>query len=267
MINMAGMALFFSWEEFITLKKSIAQILYEDDVEQSKISKILGLSQPMVSNYCGSNKTEQKDILQHAIIISKQIKNKQKVQFQNCVTFSDKPVSGTQYIADKNELIDDENRAIVDNLKKAFLMIKNKNLSGFIPKIKINIVHAKNHARSPEDIAAFVNGFIIADNSIIGNNGIRFGCSKHLTSLLLNLQKKLKINAMMNISYQDTINEELFTVEHLKKDFELRTGKKPIDILLHKGDFGIEPCTYILGNDALDVSNKLMGLINGDASL
>ena len=71
----------------------------------------------------------------------------------------------------------------------------------------------------------------------------------------------------MNISFQDNINEEVFSVEHLKKNFELKTEEKPIDILLHKGDFGIEPCTYILGKDALDVSNKLIRLINGDASL
>jgi predicted fused transcriptional regulator/phosphomethylpyrimidine kinase len=28
--------------------------------------------------------------------------------------------------------------------------------------------------------------------------------------------------------------------------------------LFHKGDFGIEPCAYIIGKDAVDVVNKLI---------
>ena len=33
---------------------------------------------------------------------------------------------------------------------------------------------------------------------------------------------------------------------------------KQVDILLHRGDFGIEPCAYILGKNAVEVVNKFL---------
>jgi len=45
---------------------------------------------------------------------------------------------------------------------------------------------------------------------------------------------------------------------YLTKNFKLKGDIKNIDILLHKGDFGIEPCAYILGKDAVDVVKKVI---------
>ncbi len=45
---------------------------------------------------------------------------------------------------------------------------------------------------------------------------------------------------------------------YLTKDFKLKDRLKKVDILLHKGDFGIEPCAYIVGENAVDVVNKLI---------
>ena len=42
-------------ENNILLKKSLAKNLYKNKFDQLTISKILGLTQPMVSNYCSSN--------------------------------------------------------------------------------------------------------------------------------------------------------------------------------------------------------------------
>jgi len=44
----------------------------------------------------------------------------------------------------------------------------------------------------------------------------------------------------------------------LTKDFKLQDNKNNVDVLLHKGDFGIEPCAYVLGRDAVDVVNKVI---------
>jgi len=43
--------------------------------------------------------------------------------------------------------------------------------------------------------------------------------------------------------------------------FQLKEPGKDFDILIHKGDFGIEPCAYLLGKDAVDVTNKLLNLV------
>ena len=54
------------------------------------------------------------------------------------------------------------------------------------------------------------------------------------------------------------IKKSNFQYSSLTKDFKLKDTKKNIDILLHEGDFGIEPCAYILGKDAVDVANKII---------
>jgi predicted fused transcriptional regulator/phosphomethylpyrimidine kinase len=152
----------------------------------------------------------------------------------------------------------DENNKIVNNLTEAFLLLKGKNISGLIPEIKINIAMAKKDANSSDDIAAFLNGLIIADEKVTGYNGIRFGKSKHLSSLLLDLKEKIDINAIMNIAYVKNLENTGFIIDNLTKDFKLGNDLKKVDILLHKGDFGIEPCAYVLGNDAIDVVNKVV---------
>jgi predicted fused transcriptional regulator/phosphomethylpyrimidine kinase len=242
----------------INLKKAIARILYTNGIDQLKISEILDLSQPMVSNYCNSNDKIPIEI----DVIAKQITNKiingQKLSFQTCINFSDKKYEGKYYIATKQELISDENSKIFNNLTEAFFILKGKNISNLIPEIKINIAMAKENAENSNDVAAFLNGLIIADDKITGHNGIRFGESKHLSKLLLDLKDKIRINAIMNIAYLKNINNSNFAVGYLSKDYKLKNNHKKFDILQHSGDFGIEPCSYVLGKNAIDVVNKIL---------
>ncbi|UCF50721.1 MAG: hypothetical protein JSU91_04360 [Thermoplasmatales archaeon] len=245
-------------DDTILLKKAIAINLYNKKFEQSRISKILNLTQPMVSNYCSSNEKIPKNILNLAEIISYKIHNGDSTNFFTCITFANNSFIGRYYIAEKNEIISDENNNIINNLIEAFFLLKGKDISVFIPEVKINIAMAKNKAKNSEDIAAFLNGLIIADDKVTNNNGIRFGKSKHLSSLLLYLKKHIKANAIMNIAYIKNIEKTGFSYSYLSKDFKINDNKKNVDVLLHKGDFGIEPCAYVLGKDAVDVVNKVI---------
>lgn len=251
-------AIFVKGDDSILLKKAIAKILYSINIEQSKISDILKLSQPMVSNYCTSDDKIPNNILELAEKISDTIITGRPATFHTCVSFSEKPFEGPFYIARKNEVVSDENNKIVDNLTEAFLLLKGKNISGLLPEVKVNIAMAKDNAESPEDIAAFLNGLIIADDKVTSNNGIRFGRSKHLSSLLLYLREIIDVNAIMNIAYIKDVLKTDFSFSYLTKDFKLEDNKKNVDVLLHKGDFGLEPCAYILGKNAVDVVNKVI---------
>jgi len=245
-------------DDTILLKKAIAKKLYNKNIDQSKISKILKLSQPMVSNYCSETNKIPKNILNIAEKISDKIIDGTSSTFHTCISFNNKTIKGRFYIAKKNEIISDENVKIVDNLTNAFLLLKDQNLSGLLPEVKINIAMTKDNADSREDVASFLNGLIIADEKVTGTNGIRFGKSRHLSSLLLYIKDKLDVNAIMNIAYSERIKKSGFQYSSLTKDFKLKDSKKNIDILFHEGDFGIEPCAYILGKDAVDVANKII---------
>jgi len=255
---MAEEVIFIKSDDEIVIKIAIAKNLYLKNFDQSKISRVLNISQPMVSNYLKSKNKIHKKISDLAEKISNKIIENNNLTFNNCITFSEKQIEGFFYIATKNEIISDENKKIVDNLSDAFLLLKGKDISGLIPEIKINIAMAKDNAENPEDIAAFLNGLIIADDKITSNNGIRFGKSKHLSSLLLNLKDTLDTKAIMNIAFIKDIKKTGFSFGYLTKDFKLEDCKKDVDILLHRGDFGIEPCSYVIGKDAVDVINKII---------
>jgi predicted fused transcriptional regulator/phosphomethylpyrimidine kinase len=247
-------------EKTINLKKAIARILYNKNFDQLRISKILNLSQPMVSNYCNSNEKISDNILKIAQEIAEKIINKHSIYFQTCVTFLNKNFEGNFLIADKNEIITDENSKIIDNLRHAFDKLKDKDIGNLIPEVKINIAMSKKKAKKSEDVASFLNGLIIFEDKIKGYNGISFGKSRHLSSLLIKLGKNLNINAIMNIAYIKKLEKTKFNTGFLTKDFNIHNTDKKFDILIHKGDFGIEPCAYILGNDAIEVSKKLLKL-------
>lgn len=257
---MAEEVIFIKSDDAIVLRIEIAKNLYLKNFGQSKISRILNISQPMVSNYLKSKNKINKNISDLAEKISRKIVENNNLTINTCMTFSEKPIEGFYYIASKNEIISDENKKIVDNLSDAFLLLKGKDISGLIPEIKINIAMAKDNAESPEDVAAFLNGLVIADDKITNNNGIRFGKSRHLSALLLNLKKSFDANAIMNIAYIKDIKKTGFSFSYLTKNFKLGDNEKNVDILLHRGDFGIEPCAYIIGKDAVDVVNKVIKL-------
>jgi len=264
---MATEVFLFGGDETIFLKKTLARILYSKNFDQSNISKILNLSQPMVSNYCKSKDKIPKNILKNAEKISEKILDGKKINLQACISFSETNLNGQFFIVNKNEILTDENSKIIDNLKQAFYDIKEKNLSGFIPEVKINIAMSKKNAKTPDDVASFLNGLIVAEDKITGYNDIRFGKSKHLSSLLLKHGNDCRFNAIMNIAYDDKIEKTELSVGFFTKDFKIKESKKCFDVLLHQGDFGIEPCAYILGDDAIDVAEKLLkivGEINGE---
>ena len=251
-------AFFINADDTALLKKAIAKRLYAKNIDQSRISKILKLSQPMVSNYCSRTDKIPKNIIDLAEKISNKIIDGNSSTFHTCILFDNTLIEGRFYIAKKNEIISEENEKIVDNLTEAFLILKGQNLSGLVPEVKINIAMAKDKAKKSEDVAAFLNGLIIADEKVTGTNGIRFGKSKHLSSLLLYLKNILNINAIMNIAYSENIKKSGFRFNFLTKDFKLKDNKKSVDVLFHEGDFGIEPCAYVLGKNAVDVVSKVI---------
>lgn len=251
-------AIFVNAEDTAKLKKALAKKLYAKNFAQLKISEILNISQPMVSNYCNSKDNIPEHILNLAEEISDRVINGDSTVFHTCVSFDEKPFEGPFFVAKKNEVIRDENSKIVDNLTEAFLLLKGKNVGELLPEVKVNIAMAKDDAEDSEDIAAFLNGLVIVDDRVSANNGIRFGKSKHLSSLLLYLKNVIDVKAIMNIAFIKDIKKTGFAFGYLTKDFKLDDKKKNVDILLHKGDFGIEPCSYVIGKDAVDVVNKII---------
>jgi predicted fused transcriptional regulator/phosphomethylpyrimidine kinase len=256
-------AIFLDSDDTIILKKALAKLLYKNNIDQLQISQILKISQPMVSNYLGSkDKIPKKflDLSEHILI---EIKKGKKVKFHTSISFENNRIEGRYFIAKNNEIISNERVKIIDNLTEAFQKLKGHDIGRVMPEVKVNIAMAMDEANSPEDVGAFVNGLIIVDEIVSSINGIRFGKSKHLSKLLIYLKSKINVNAIMNIAYFDGIKNSCLNYSILSKDFKLTSNNKDVDILLHEGDFGIEPCAYVLGKDAVEVTNKVLKITDG----
>ena len=77
---MVDEAIFVHADDTVLLKKAVAKSLYEKNFAQSKISEILSLSQPMVSNYCKSKEKLPDNITNLAKQISEKIENYASIQ-------------------------------------------------------------------------------------------------------------------------------------------------------------------------------------------
>jgi len=259
MTNMVEEVFLVKSENKSILKIAIAKNLYQKNIDQTKIANVLEISQPMVSIYCKKEEKIPENILNMANKISKKIlENHNKCFFQTCLLFSNNLIENKYYVAKENEILLDENKEIIDGLSNAFLELKGKNISNLIPEVKINLAIAKENAKKPEDVGSFLNGLIIADDKITGYSGIRFGKSKHLSQLLIYLKEKIHIRAIMNIAYLKNPHKTGLKYSFLTKEYKLNTHIKKVDMLLHKGDFGIEPCTYVIGVNAMDVAKKIL---------
>lgn len=258
MIYMPKEVYIFDNKQLVALKAGLAKLLYKDGFDQKRISAVLNLTQPMVSNYIHNSLDVSSNIQEVSRTIAEEIKKKGIMKINSIISFSTIP-SDKYFIANENELFTNEKQEVINNLTDAFLILKDKNISRILSEVKINMVMCIKNCKNRNDIASFSNGFLIINDRISMISEITFGKSKHLSELLLYLRSKNnEIGCIMNIKYLNNLNKSKWNVEFLTKSYKLNSVSSKIDILLHKGDFGVEPCSYVIGEDAIDVAKKVI---------
>jgi len=171
---------------------------------------------------------------------------------------------------------------VIDNMYRALELIESmKGLEELTPEVGSNIVMCLRSPESLEDVCGIegrlrpVRGFLRAQGLI------RFGGSRHLGSMLLEVNKKWpSIRACMNVKYSEDLLRALrclgFKVVSfdrtkeplevkLKEGMSLKWGAQEAikglteepDAIYDLGDLGKEPMIRIFGRDALDVVKKV----------
>jgi len=259
MIYMVDNLIILDNDDAILLKKVLAKNLYEKGLEQAKIAGILNLTQPMVSNYISSKVDISDNLKMYADKILTKIEGNANLYFQTSISFNRH--YGEKYIADESEVLSEEKKEIIRDLTDAFYLLKGKDIGHLLSEVKINLALSKKNPNTLLDIASFLNGIIMLDNKVSSINSIQFGKSKHLASLLLYLKSINKnINSIMNLKFDISLKNKGLSYSYLTQDYKIEDNCS-FDILLHKGDFGIEPCSYVLGNSAKEVANKVLSLL------
>lgn len=176
---------------------------------------------------------------------------------------------------------------VVEEVYRALEAIESiKGLDALTPEVGVNIATCLRSPTSLDDVCGVegrlrpVRGFLRAHGSI------KFGASKHLGSMLIEVNKKWpSIRACINIKYSEdilrTIKELGFKVASFDRSKEpqevksreglsMRWGAQEAikglteepDVIYDLGDLGKEPMIRIFGKDPLDVVKKIELIIS-----
>ncbi len=246
---------------------------------QSEISSILKITQPMVSKYLSEKHKKSKenkqskeknidDFSEKILVMAEKTKS---LGFSLAIT--EAQITNSEYFLSTEEnILTHEKSEILNNIHNAAVLLELKDLSLIVSNVKMNIAMAEKNAQKKEQIASIPGGIIIANSHLLMYSEPEFNASRHLSEILLYIRNTDdKIHAIMNIKYSPEI---LAAIKKLKlshsfltEDYKIKQtkNKKSLDALIHKGSFGIEPCTYILGESAVESVKKVLKIINANS--
>ena len=161
-------------------------------------------------------------------------------------------------------------KAVIDDLKAALQMIEGADIAMLQPEVRMNLAQAAPDARSQMDVGAIPGRLTELRGRITATYEPEFGSSSHLSQVILAVMKGSKRSlAVMNIKMDPAVEDaarrlklkvKLFDRKRVSDIIKFAESVGDADVIMDKGDFGIEPCAYVLGQDALDVVKKVASI-------
>jgi hydroxymethylpyrimidine kinase/phosphomethylpyrimidine kinase len=174
-----------------------------------------------------------------------------------------------------------EKFTILEELKKAYNMIKTLDISSLLPEVQSNLVMALPHAETPSDVAGFPGRLIKFKDTIKTVGCPEFGASSHMARVVLAAMKyDGDTRSAMNIRYGEDIlkaaEKNNLIISSFSRDEEpedirkregssldwgtdtaiTRLGKVP-DIIYDTGGISREAMVRVLGRNPGDVLKKV----------
>lgn len=148
--------------------------------------------------------------------------------------------------------------------KAARILATSPGMAGFVPNVGTNVGGALPDADDPSDVAAIPGRIYAIGGRVEVPANPEFGASQHVSTLLLAaMETDPELCGAINLATDDALLDaardrgiEPFEfdaayddrAERLRERFE-EHGEVP-RVLYHRGAFGIEPITYVLGESA-----------------
>jgi predicted fused transcriptional regulator/phosphomethylpyrimidine kinase/predicted transcriptional regulator len=143
-----------------------------------------------------------------------------------------------------------------------------------IPEVLMNIAYAKEYARGLEDVAAFPGRIIRVGKGIATVSKPSWGASKHLGKIILNVaQRRKHIRAIANIKVLKCVEQALkelgisyrilgpreryINEDEIISEVSRSLSEEGIEAIVDLGGLGIEPITYIVGVDPVEVAKRI----------
>ena len=255
----------FTKQLFSHLRTRIAHELDAAGFTQDDIARKLHVSQAMVSKYLLREVEPCEQVDEVASEIARMIENQKNDKdillylCQACFRWREGGITCNMHgLADctvctqlRSPEIMDEKRKVIQTVKEAITMLEScPPITNLMPEVRMNIAMALQDASNPMEVAAVPGRLVPLHGNVTAVSDPEFGASHHLASILINTGKR----AVINIKY----TEEILSYCEALGFSCTHSAKEPADVLIDEGSFGIEPCAYIFGKDAVDAAFKVL---------
>ena len=236
------------------LRGLVASQLIEEGVSQVAISKLLGITQPMVRKYLSSGRKYFVVKLKEAGIPEDEIEAIAKVLANTALrggkydlyrVFSQivNSILSRLLLCDFHRSIDPSvpkdcnlcsilfpqvTDPYIEDVKAAFKLLQSiSKACTLVPEVGMNIVRASPNASRPEDVVGFTGRIIKVSSKLVAVGEPTYGGSKHTATVLLTIRDKWpSINAIVVIKYDEGFVERferlglrlLFSGPHKKRE-------------------------------------------------
>ena len=141
-----------------------------------------------------------------------------------------------------------ERSGAIRDVEQAVSMLAAINPS-LIPEVRVNIARAVDGAEGINDVVAIPGRMVEIKGKLVALIRPEFGASRHLSGTLLSVMKERKdVRAVINILFTEEIGAAI------------KVANMESSVIIDRGAFGREPCVYVLGRSAVEVSAKVMSL-------
>jgi XRE family transcriptional regulator, thiamine biosynthesis regulator len=269
------------------VRRSLAKDLYSQGMSQETISSILGVSQAMVSKYLkedpnrpGSLHLAVESLSRSLSVYAMQGASPDEMTEMFCRGCSDLLCSdalarryaerfpGSRFTrCDRSSGHDDRSMVLVE-LEASIKYLSKYPIGQLIPAVKMNIAQCVRDAGDRGDVASFPGRIQDVDGTINQILPPRFGASKHLADFLLEAHSyDPSILAVANTRLSNEVRMAFFKLgielSYLERGpvgimpfgDQVKEGSR---VLADPGDFGIEPCLYVLGRSSLELTRTLV---------
>ncbi len=176
-------------------------------------------------------------------------------------------------------LQDTERIQVLARLEKAVKLIEeSRYFVNVMPQVAVNIVESIRDAKTLEDIAGVPGRIVALHDKPKAVSKPEFGGSRHLAKVLLAVKRfSPHLNSVINLKFDSLMEEtvkslglkysetkknilvgretEEAVIESVSEEFK---KAQFLDVVFDRGGYGIEPITYVFGEDSLKVVEKAL---------
>ena len=277
-----------------TFRSLLAEALRERDFTQSEVAALLGISQSAVSKYAHGEVRRNQRLIEHGrmqalieeladglasgemtpvqALIEAEVFIRELEQGGVLAQLHEEAMPALSEYGGEFAVHDPDSNLreaeqTLSSVRRGLRLLENT--SGFaplIPAVGSNLVEALSDAEGIEDVAG-VPGRIL---DIKGRATIpadpEFGVSEHVATVLLAARGAgADANAMLNVRYDEAVVEALAGAGYATVEFDADAETDAVvaaaldaqpdaDVLYQTGGMGVEPISYLLGEDASAVA-------------